>query len=631
MAMIAASELTKHFGTQTCFEQGEFQLSSGNRVGLIGANGTGKTTLFRIIQGQTEYEGNLLKRKNLRIAALDQNPQLPAGSTVLEAVLQSDPELSRLHHEIDQIHHDLEKPNLSPKETDRLLTRLTPLETQFETRGGYTIEHRAEQILEGLGFAEAARGAKVETLSGGEKTRVALSQLLLLEPDLWLLDEPTNHLDIDGILYLESFLNNSSAAAIITSHDRRFLDQVTQATWEIEGGRIWTYPAPYSRARELREERLKSAWKQFEKQKDHIDQQESFIRRYGAGQRARQAQGRLKRLERLERLDRPQDQIRAMSLKFPLAERSGLKTLTVRDISRGFEGRNLFQNLSFEVDRGETIGIVGPNGSGKTTLLRTLTGEGTSETGEVFWGSRVHRGLLNQQDDFPADERTVFQYMREFERKRNDQELRNLLGAMLFTGETTEKSLSFLSGGERKRLRFTELLLEGKNVLLLDEPTNHLDIPSREVLELALSVWEGTMMIVSHDRYFLDLMADRIIWIEDGEVHLTDGGYEEAARARLQRQQKKAMQARAIKNREEKQVEKPAGKKKPASPLSKIKTPDLEKRIIQYESDLKKMEEQFSLPEVFRDPYKVQEIKKEISRVRKELFELENEYLGRNS
>jgi ATP-binding cassette subfamily F protein 3 len=633
MAMIATSGLGKHFGTLTCFEGAELQLSAGDRVGLIGANGTGKTTLFRIIEGKTEYEGSLIRRKNLRIATLDQSPQFPAGSTVLDAVLESDPELARLHHEIDLVHRELEEPGLPPKKTDRLLSRLGTLESDFDTRGGYTIEHRAEQILEGLGFDEAMRAANVDTLSGGERTRVALARLLLMEPDLWLLDEPTNHLDIDGILYLESFLNESSAAAIITSHDRRFLDQVTQHTWEIEGGRIWSYPAPYSRARQLRNERLKSARRQFDKQQNHIDQQESFIRRYGAGQRARQAQGRLKRLERLERLDRPEDQLRVMSLNFPLAERSGLKTLTVREITHGFDGRTLFENLSFEVDRGEVIGIVGPNGSGKTTLLRALTGEGPPNSGEAVWGSRVHRGILHQRDNFPSDDRSVFRYMREFDRKRSDQELRNLLGAMLFSGETTEKPLTVLSGGERKRLRLVEMLLEGKNVLLLDEPTNHLDIPSREVLELALSAWEGTLMIVSHDRYFLDQLADRIIWIEDGEVHLTEGGYAEASGARRRRQQEKAARERALRAAAKTPV---SDKRKgaatpPSSPWSRMKTAELESLIIRHEEKLKGLEEKFGLPEVFRNPEKIKETREKISRIRAELSAIENEYSARNS
>src|ERR1043166_3640193 len=307
MSLIAASGLGKHFGTQVLFRDVELTLADGGRVGLIGANGAGKTSLFRIFLGaDDEFDGRLSRKRDLRVSSLEQDPRFPEGVTVREAMLSADPELLELERGMRDTPEALERGD----EPAPLLARLGDLETRFEARGGWEIESRAERILEGVGFPRDLRGAPVASLSGGERGRLAFARFLVQEPDLWLLDEPTNHLDIDGILFLERFLRESKAAVIVISHDRRFLDRVTDETWEIEGGRVWRYPAPYSRARVLRDERIKSARREFEVQRTFVEKEEAFVRRYQAGQRARQASGRLKRLERLERLERPEDRVR---------------------------------------------------------------------------------------------------------------------------------------------------------------------------------------------------------------------------------------------------------------------------------------------------------------------------------
>jgi ATP-binding cassette subfamily F protein 3 len=414
-------------------------------------------------------------------------------------------------------------------------------------------------------------------------------------------------------------LSESKASAIIISHDRRFLDRVTTETWEIEGERIRSYPAPYTQAKALRAERVKSEGRAYQLQQSDISRQEEFIRRYGAGQRARQAQGRLKRLERLERLDRPEDQLRAMALDFPAAEKPGRKILGVRRLAAGFGLRTLFQELSFEVDRGEVIGIAGPNGSGKTTLLRVLSGEVEPIAGEFGWGDRVRKGLLMQEEEFPEPESTALDFIRSCAPQKKDQQLRNLLAAMLYTADSVHKPASILSGGERKRLMLTRLLMQGNNVLLFDEPTNHLDLPSREAVELALSMFEGTIFIVSHDRYFLDLLADRMIWIEDGEWHLTEGG---AAEALDQRAKRKAA-AKAL------FVPEPAPKEKKAASSARLATADLEAKIIGCEERIRAIDERFTDPKASCDPAVSRKNRAERAVATSELAALEAEYKGR--
>ncbi len=620
MSLLAASGLGKHYGTRTCFHGAEFTLPEGRRVGLIGANGTGKTSLFRIILGATDFDGSLTRRKELRMATLDQDPRFPPGLTVLQAMLSADPERADLERQIHEIHDRLER-----ESSDRLLAQLADLETRLEQRGGYDVTPRAERILEGIGIPPDRRDSAIDTLSGGERSRVAFARLLMVEPDLWLLDEPTNHLDIDGLLFLEEFLSESRASAIVVSHDRRFLDRVTTETWEIEGEKLWRYPAPCSRARELRAERLKSSWRQFEKQQDVIGKQEEFIRRYGAGQRARQAAGRLKRLERLERLERPQDRAAVMAMDLASGERPGRKILGTRDLSVEMGGRTLFRGLELELVRGEALGIAGPNGAGKTTLLRALLGEIAPASGEVHWGDRVRRGVLSQHEVFPDESATPYRFLREAAPKRTEQQLRDLLAAMLFPGDQVDTPVSALSGGERKRLLMTKLLVGGENVLLLDEPTNHLDLPSREALELALSAWDGTLILVSHDRYFLDQMADRILWLEDGAWYLTEGGFAEALEKRRQRRAAPPPAAPRTAAR----PSAPAPAPKGARPLSYLRTEDLEARIMEAEGRVKGLEGRLTEPAVYRDTAKVRKIRGEIDAAKAELRELEGEYSRR--
>jgi len=629
MSLLAAASLGKQVGARFLFRDVEFTLAEGVRVGLIGANGTGKTSLFRIILGDDDHEGTLSKKRGLRIAALEQDPTFPPDCTVREAVVSSDPELADLEHQMRDIHHRLE--HAVGEESSRLLSRLSDVETRFDARGGYEVEHRADKILEGIGFPAERHEEMMDKLSGGERGRVAFARLMM-EPDLWLLDEPTNHLDIDGILFLEQFLIDSKASAILVSHDRTFLDRLSSETWELEAGKFWRYPAAYSRARELRDERIKSAKREYDNQAFFIDKESEYIRRYGAGQRAKQAAGRLKRLERLDRLQRPEERARVMDLNLSAGESPGSTILKVRDLAVGYPDRLLFKDLNFELSRGEVIGIAGPNGAGKTSFLKVLLDQLEPLGGETFWGKRVRKGILTQHEKFEDEETTPYKFLREADPMRTEQQLRNLLGAMLFIGNDVDKPVRVLSGGERKRLMLTRLLIEGNNVLLLDEPTNHLDVPSREALELALAVYEGTLIVVSHDRYFVEQMADRMIWIEGGEAHISEGGFAEALSRRAKRRAAASARPRDEGPRKATVLTpsaQPPSAKKPTSVHSKLKTEELEGRISTAEARLQQLQEAFSRPEVYLHPEKVRETRAEEEKVRAELTGLEEEYLGR--
>ncbi|HVE39743.1 MAG TPA: ABC-F family ATP-binding cassette domain-containing protein [Planctomycetota bacterium] len=627
MSLLAASSLGKQYGARFLFRDAEFTLAEGIRVGLIGANGSGKTSLFRIIQGDDDHEGTLNRKRGLTIAALDQDPHFPPGATVREAVVGADPELADLERGMREIHEALE--HAKADESAKLLDRLADIETRFEARGGYEVEHRADKILDGIGFPEDRHDEKVETLSGGERGRVAFARLLMIEPDLWLLDEPTNHLDIDGILFLEQFLIDSKASAILVSHDRTFLDRLSSETWEIEAGKFWRYPAPYTRARLLRDERIKAARREYDNQAAFIDKESEYIRRYGAGQRARQAAGRLKRLERLDRLSRPEDRARVMDLNLSAGESPGAKILKIQDLAAGYGDRILFKGLNFELARGEVLGIAGPNGAGKTSLLKVLLGELKPLAGVAEWGGRVRKGTLTQHESFDDEETTPYKFLRAADPMRTEQQLRNLLGAMLFIGNDVDKQVKVLSGGERKRLMLTRLLIEGNNVLLLDEPTNHLDVPSREALELALAVYEGTLIVVSHDRYFVEQVADRMLWIENGEAHLTEGGFAEALERRERRRAAAPKQRSDPSRKPVLASAPPPDARKAVSKFSKLPTGELEKQITTAEARLRELQESFTRPDVYLNADRIRAARAEEEALRTELTGMEEEYLGR--
>ena len=632
MALLTAGSLGKMHGTKALFDGVTLEVVESARIGLIGPNGCGKTSLLRLLAGlDKEFDGTLSVSGGLRIGYLEQELNLADEMTAFDAILQAAESLAQMEAEMAELHRALAEPDVTIDNSRRMMARLADLQHRFESQDGYGIERRAERIMVGLGLPEILRDQPLSSLSGGERSRVALARLLLMEPDLWLMDEPTNHLDIDGIVFLEKFLAQSKAAAVIVSHDRTLLDNVTNETWEIENKKLLDYPAAYTRSREIRAERILSQKRAYEKQRVFIEHEEEYIRRYGAGQRAKEARGRKKRLVRLARIERPDERERVLSLQFPEAKRLGNVVLETENLAMSYTDKPLFSKLAFNVEPGETLAVVGPNGMGKTTLVEVLLGTMKPTAGKVLWGETVDIGVMRQYQEFPDVTMTPLDFVRSVGTRRTELELRNLLGAMLFSGSEVDKPISVLSGGEQKRLMFTKLLMESHNVLILDEPTNHLDIASSEALELALSVFEGTLLVVSHDRRFIDEIADKTLWMENGECWLTNGGFTEAYAARMKRQSEAQAEKAVEEPKKVRARRKSESPKKRKGPYSRLTTEQIEARIIEAEERIEELNNEFTKPEVFTNPEELKKVKTAIDSAKSELRLLEDEYSGREA
>ncbi len=628
MTVMSASRLAKSFGGNVLFENVAFVISGGDRVGLIGPNGTGKTTLFRILCGDDEeYDGELSRRRGLRIARLEQSPRFKPGSTPRSIMTDAVEDWQKLDQDIARLAESLSE--MSGKDQQTALARLADLEAVRDAGSGESALRRAETMLRGVGVRLDQFDQPMDTLSGGERCRVALARLLMEEPDLWLLDEPTNHLDLDGIAFLERFLRKSPAAAVIVSHDRRFLDQTVTDIWELEHGSLIAYTGNYSQSRRLREERRQHEWSEFMQQREFMRREETFINKWRAGTRSRQAQSRLKRLSKVELLDEPMNQSRLARLNLQVSRRLGDKVLEMEELELGYPGKSLVKELTLSLRPGEIVGVVGPNGAGKTTFFNTLTYANDPLSGTFSWGPTAEIGILGQHEIFENEERTPLEYLQDASLGDDDQDRRDKLGAMLFSGDEAFNPIRNLSGGEKKRLMLTRLLLEGHNVLLLDEPTNHLDIHSAEAVTLALASYPGTVLAISHDRYFLDEVADRVLWLEAGTWRMTVGGFAEAVAVREVKREEKVENGTREKSRQ------PEGKRRngkdidPDRPYGSWSVAKLESRIINNEARMADIHAAFADPDVVRDGNTMRSLQNELSEIETEQNALEDEYARR--
>jgi ATP-binding cassette subfamily F protein 3 len=497
----------------------------------VGVNGAGKSTLLRIVAGiDTASEGEVAIARGARVAVLAQEPRFESQRTVRqEAQLAFDEALTALARMREL---ELAMQSASGNALDQLFAEYERLSLHFEVSGGFDVEHRTDEVLMGLGFSSEQMEEPVRTLSGGQKTRIALAKALLADPDLLLLDEPTNHLDLGMLDWLEGFLSSWSGAFLVVSHDRYFLDRVTSRTLDLSFGRLEDYPAPYGRYLVLRAERRARQLQEYEEQRELIARTEEFIRRYKAGQRSREAKGRQTRLDRLERLDRPQEHA-ALTLRVQPTIRSGRDVLTATPLRVGYFGssgeRTLVSTPELRVERGDRVAIIGQNGSGKSTLLRTIVGELRPLSGRVGFGTNVKVGYYAQgHEGLPNDGSPLSILLGS--QPMSEDAARTYLARFLFQGDDVYRPVSALSGGERSRLALARLLVEGANLLILDEPTNHLDIQSRETLEEMLTAYDGTVVFVSHDRFFIDRVATRVWDIAEGTLVPYLGNYSDAAR-----------------------------------------------------------------------------------------------------
>jgi ATP-binding cassette subfamily F protein 3 len=521
VSILTASGLGKHFGAQDIFDDVSLQIAHGERAALVGPNGTGKTTLLRILAGlETPSSGQVVRAKGLRVGYLPQEVTLTdADGTLWELALAA---FDRLQQQATQLRR-LEEAMAAatdPDERDRLLARYGQAQDAFDLAGGYTYEYRMRQVLGGLGFDEEDYQHPLARFSGGQQTRAHLARLLLDAPDLLLLDEPTNHLDLAAVEWLEDYLQDWPGAIVLVAHDRYFLDKVAIKVWDLGNGRLEIYRGNYSAYLHQRAERRERQRREYKRQQAFIAKEEEFIRRNIEGQRTREAQGRRKRLERLERIVRPQDE-KHISLDINTDLRSGDLVLATYDLVVGYEpDAPLFTCPDLEIRRGDRVALIGPNAAGKTTFVKTILKEVKPLSGRVRLGAAVEIGYFAQAHAGLNLDRSVLNEVLSV-RNLPIGQARNYLGRFLFSGDDVFKPVSALSGGERARVALAKLTLHGANLLVLDEPTNHLDIPSQEILQEVLSHFSGTILLVSHDRYFVDALATQVWALEDGHLYVS--------------------------------------------------------------------------------------------------------------
>ncbi len=523
MSLVIAENLSQEFGPQVVYKSVSFRIADGDRIGMVGPNGEGKTTLLKTIAGQIDPTlGSLHRRRNLSIGYLPQDPPALSGTTIDEAMLEV---FAALRDREKQL-AELESCVAGGGEEE--LKRYGAAQAEFEHAGGYSYRRRIEQVLGGLKFPREMWGRPLSELSGGERTRAYFARLLLSEPELLLLDEPTNHLDLDSVEWLEHWLDSFDGAVVAVSHDRYFLDRVTRKTWEVASGGMETYRGAYSKYVEVRAERHKARQNLWEEQQEHIRKTEDFIRRYSASQRYKEAQGRaahLKKFMEREAIERPRF-LDTIHLRLPDPERTGDFVLRTPGMTVGYDSP-LLSTGGLEVMRGQRIAIVGPNGSGKTTLLRTLLGEIPAISGEARAGAKVEYGYLSQTHAELDLDLDAVDNVRTADPGMKPEKARTLLGSLLLGGDEALKRISALSGGQRSRVILARLAVQKVNVLVLDEPTNHLDIPSTEIIQEALRNFEGTVLLVSHDRYLVQAVATHLWVVAGNELRQVRGGWED--------------------------------------------------------------------------------------------------------
>lgn len=680
VSLIAATNIAHRYGTDIILDGLSLTIEEGDRIGMVGRNGCGKSTLMKILCGHVKADaGDVIVQRGVRIGYLKQDHDLDPNETLRDSAERAFEALHELHAQMHDIYDKMA--TVSGDELDRLMKKQSQLEVQVEAAGGYAIAHKIEEVLHGLGFTDAQFSIPVGKLSGGQKGRLALGRLLLESPDVLLLDEPTNHLDIEGRMWLEDYLTQEYGGAVVmVSHDRYLLDAVVNRIVEVEQGRLIDYPGNYAKFRELRLERREVMLRAYESQQGKIKKEEEYIRRFKAGQRARQAKGRETRLDREKRdnlLEKPME-MAVFALELPKAERSGDMVAQARELTKKYAAedgtiKTLFHNLDLKIERGERWGIIGPNGAGKTTLVRCLLGDVTPDAGVARMGSSVKIGYYRQTHDGINLDQTVVRYLQGVilkeapQQAMSEQQARDLAGAFLFGGSEQEKMLYSMSGGERSRAVLAGLLASAKNLLVLDEPTNHLDIPSAERLEEALGMeggFDGTLILISHDRALIDHTCNQLLVLDGkGGAEIFAGTYSEwhvkdmerkklAAReadeARLKKEEGDR-QRKLGEDRKKQQTQQKSGsgggsggagnagvaatadknKGSGTTKYERMKTEQIETKIDQIQTRIKQIDAE--LQNAWRDTKKANTLGEERAKIAAELEPLEFEWLRRTT
>ena len=616
--MLNVHNLSVSFQGEYLFEEVAFMLNAGDRVGLIGKNGAGKSTMLKLLSRELKPDsGTIAADKDVRIGFLKQDIDFVKGRTILEEAYQAFGEIKTLEQKLDDIHHQIEtRTDYESESYHNLLDMLSDYTHRFDLIGGYQYQGETEKVLLGLGFQRSDFDKLTDSFSGGWRMRIELAKLLLQNNDILLLDEPTNHLDIESIIWLEQFLTTYSGAVVIVSHDKMFLDNVTNRTIEISVGKIYDYPKPYSKFLELRQEIREQQLASQKNQEKKIQQTEKLIEKFRAkASKASMAQSLIKKLDKIDRIEVDEEDNAVMNVRFPVSVTPGKVVLEIDDVSKSYGEKEVLSHVSLLVERGSKIAFVGQNGQGKTTLAKMIIGE-TDYQGTIKLGHNVQLGYFAQnQADYLDGELTVLDTMYHAADDTNRMKIRDILGSFLFRGDEVDKKVKVLSGGERNRLALAKMLLSDFNVLVMDEPTNHLDIKSKNVLKKALQQFEGTLIIVSHDRDFLQGLTDKVYEFKNKNIkeYLGDIDFYLEQRAvanfREMEQQKETLSTptKAAANAEKLSFEQQKQQKAAQNKLNKI-----ENQIAALEEELKQMDVQMGQGIQSNEYYKEYEQKKKM-------------------
>ena len=633
MIVLSCNNLNKSFGIDSILENVNFTVNEYDKIGIIGVNGTGKTTLFKIISGIYGYDsGDIYTSKDCEIGYLEQNTNFHSENTILEEVLEVFKDVIEMEKYLRDLEHKIseESSNTNSTTLEKLMNEHSNKLEAFSDMNGYGYKSEAKGVLKGLGFSDEDMDKPISILSGGEKTRVLLGKLLLKKPTLLLLDEPTNHLDSEAIEWLEVFLKQYKGTVILISHDRYFLDQVVNRIFEIHNKKLKTYNGNYSDFIKASAIEKELELKKFEDQQKDIKKQEESIERlkaFGREKHLKRARSKEKALAKVDVLDKPEAYRKKAKIEFNPSVTSGNDVLQLRDISMGYGERILFKDLNLDIYRGEKVALIGANGIGKSTLFKIIMNEITPLSGDIKFGTNVNVSYFHQEQKTLNLDNTIIDEIWEDNKQLTQTSLRTMLGAFLFEGEEVFKKISPLSGGERARVAILKLILSNANLLLLDEPTNHLDIDSKEVLEEALSSYTGTIFTISHDRYFLNTVVDKVLVLDENGITEYLGNYDYYIEKKKQVQEMNTVEVIEEKTKtqlkEEKRKER---EQREAEKKNRVKRQNIEKEIEETEAKIEEMDVLLCQEEVYSNPEKSKDVSLQKASLEEKLSALYEEW-----
>lgn len=621
MILLQVNQLEKSFGAETILSNITFEIKLNDRIALVGRNGSGKSTLLKMISGKIPYDsGEIIKRNDIQIGYLSQDTGLDSELSIWDEMLTVFDHLRNQEKQLRQLEEKMADPTLLKNKNDyeRLLKEYDNLQISFKDQGGYQYESDIRSVLHGLNFHTFDYETKISTLSGGQKTRLALGKLLLIKPDILILDEPTNHLDIETLTWLEQYLQSYEGAILIVSHDRYFLDKVVNQVYEISRKQLKKYKGNYSSYLEQKWENYERERKLYEKQQSEIAKMQDFIQRNLARKSTtKRAQSRQKQLEKMDKIEKPLGEEKSANFGFQIERQSGNMVLKVHDLSIGYGQEKVCEHITFQITRGESVAIIGPNGMGKSTLLKTIVHKLSPLTGSIEYGTNVSIAYYDQEQKELSTNKTVLNELWDDYPLKKEKEIRTILGNFLFSGDDVLKTVSSLSGGEKARLSLAKLMLKNANLLILDEPTNHLDLDSKQVLENALVDYPGTILFVSHDRYFINRIATKVIELTPNGLKEYLGDYDYYIEKKAEIEELKQLENRQQVSHQAEEKKEPKNSYKMDKEAKKIerqrrrRIEELENLIEEIEKKIESNHELLCRPDVFQDHEKVMEINEE--------------------